>query len=338
MRDWLEHLLHEARVVELRHHDGDRWRSGLFDDQGALRAAIRARQDAGNLYTTVNRPHPTVKATNTMGAAALADDDIAVHTRLLFDFDPVRPKGTPSTDVELHAAMQARNALMGRLLSIGWPAPAVACSGNGAHLVYRVRLPVADDIEEMLATLYRGLRQDFSTGTCDFDATVRNPSRIWRLYGTRNRKGAPSHDRPHREALVTVPGLWEAVSPRRVAALAEHYARALRPHPVAPTGVRTQVSGEGDYSSLDVVRWFGAHGMYRRHLGQKKHAVACPWTHEHSSEPGPQDTSTVVWEATTNWPSFHCSHAHCEGRRITDVMQLWSDADAYCSRTWNQEA
>lgn len=338
MRDWLADLLREARVVELRHHDGDLWRSGLFDDLGAVHRTVTTLKARGNLYTTVNRVRDTVEATNAMGSAALTDADIATHTRLLFDFDPVRPRDMPSSRAELDAALKARLALMSRLLGLGWPVPAQAMSGNGAHLVYRVRLPVADDVREMLDAIYRGLRADFSTDAVSFDPTVRNPSRIWRLYGTQNRKGTHTPDRPHRESLVTIPARWEAVSPRLVANLAEYYARVLRPVPVA--GLKPQLcvntgAGAGDYTTLDVCRWFAAHGAYRRHLGQNKHAVACPWAAEHSGESAANDTSTVVWEASTNWPSFHCSHAHCEGRRITDVMAMWGDADAFCARAWS---
>lgn len=336
MHSWLQHLMHEARVIELRHHAGDRWHSGTFDDIGALRAVISERQGKGNLFTTTNRVHDTVTASNAMGSAALADADIAQHRHLLFDFDPERAdKGAPSDDDELAHAIDAQRSLMSRLLALGWPAPAAAISGNGAHLIYRVRLWCCEDTADMLATLYRGLRADCSTDRVQFDPTVRNPSRIWRLYGCENRKGTPAPNRPHRRALVTIPGRWDAVSPRKVAALADHYARALRPQQVMPAQARSgAMTGAGDYSTLDVCAWFAAHGGYRRPLGQGKHAVACPWTHEHSSEPHPGDTSTVCWEANGNWPTFHCSHAHCEGRSMRDVLALWADADSHCSRAW----
>ena len=47
------------------------------------------------------------------------------------------------------------------------------------------------------------------------------------------------------------------------------------------------------------------------------------------------DTGTVAWPATDGgWPTFHCSHDHCQGRRLLDVMQVWGDADAFCARAW----
>jgi hypothetical protein len=43
----------------------------------------------------------------------------------------------------------------------------------------------------------------------------------------------------------------------------------------------------------------------------------------------------VIWEADgEKWPTFHCSHAHCHGRKIEDVMSLWGDADRFCGRAY----
>lgn len=90
--------------------------------------------------------------------------------------------------------------------------------------------------------------------------------------------------------------------------------------------------GKGDYDTLDVVRWFQSHGHYGADLGDGKHAVRCPWVGEHSQQTEDEASDTVIWEADGRWPSFHCSHAHCDGRGIRSVMEVWTDADAYCSR------
>jgi hypothetical protein len=108
-----------------------------------------------------------------------------------------------------------------------------------------------------------------------------------------------------------------------------------RTHPELRLALVTRIDGEGDYRTLDVVGWFDAHDAYRRHISGDKYAVACPWEADHSNESGPFDTSTVVWEARgALWPSFHCSHAHCEGRNVRDVLALWGDADRFCRRAW----
>ena len=340
--DYLEHQLRDCGRIELRHQDGERWTSGLFDNLHALRSAIAGLAERGNLYTTINAPR-LIPTNNDMGSAALRDTDVGHYTRLVFDFDPVRGTGQPSTDDELALALALRNRFVQALRAMNWPMPATAVSGNGAHAMYRWRVPVTPELRDMLATLYRGMQAEFSTEQVLFDPTVRNPARIWRLYGSINRKGVATADRPHRLAQVTIPDRWAALAPQMVERLANRYAQQLASHRPAPTAVRLQpavrVGGRGDFRTLDVRSWFASRQAYKRPLVGGKHAVRCPWVHEHSNDDTPMDTSTVVWEAEPGlWPSFHCSHAHCAGRSVRDVMALWQDADAHCASQWAREA
>ena len=100
-----------------------------------------------------------------------------------------------------------------------------------------------------------------------------------------------------------------------------------------------RVVGAGDYTTLDVVAWFAAHGALKRRFGRGKHAVTCPWSSEHSTPDQPNGTDTVVWQARQRTlavlPLLACA---LPGRDIRDVMQLWGDADGFCSRTWRRSA
>jgi len=336
--EYLRRLLQDARIVEIRHNHKGRWRSGLFDNLIDLEHAIRERSDDGNLYTSLNRP-AGIKAGNTFGAHALCDDNIETITRIVFDLDPKRPTNTPSTDAELHAAIEARDLVVRTLTAHGWPLPALGMSGNGAHAVYRSCLRSTPAWRQQGATLYSGLRlrlQDqLAKLGVEFDVTVRNPSRIWRLYGTVNRKGEASIERPHRLATVTLPaGPWQTVK----TAIVERTVQALTPVVTRDTTRRTQthIDGNGDYATLDIVGWFTAHEAYRRPLALGKHAVTCPWVGEHTTTSPESGSDTVVWEATTGWSNWHCSHLHCEGRTLRDVIALWGDADAFCARAWRR--
>ena len=97
-------------------------------------------------------------------------------------------------------------------------------------------------------------------------------------------------------------------------------------------------TGNGDYNTLDAVSWFRAHGLYRRSLGTyngtPRHAVKCPFESDHSDTSTDQDTSTVIFENGSGWPGFHCSHDHCDGRTVVDVMEVLGDADSFCARYW----
>jgi hypothetical protein len=63
-------------------------------------------------------------------------------------------------------------------------------------------------------------------------------------------------------------------------------------------------------------------GMTGRMLGVDKVAVQCPWENDHSC--GERfDSSTVVFGPSGNGSNlgfFHCSHSHCSGKTIRDVL------------------
>lgn len=345
--DYLDRALADSRVLELRTKTPHGWRSGLFDSRGHLYSVIRRVTEAGLTgYLTLNRPRPDLVASNAMTDDPLRDDDIATITRLPFDLDPVRPTGASSTDAELAAAMRVRVHLVNLLSAAGWPMPALGMSGNGAHAVYRVMVKNTAEWRTGVATLYYAIRSRLAevcaAERVAFDVSVRNPARVWRIYGTVNAKGEATSDRPHRRAEITLPaGPWQAVPLRilertittwsPVVQAEQRQTRQERREAVA------RIEGRGDYSTLNVVAWFAAHGAYGRPLTDRRHAVRCPWTEEHSTAPRQGDSSTVVWETSAGgWPTFHCSHAHCQGRQLADVLALWRDADGFCSRTWER--
>jgi len=75
---------------------------------------------------------------------------------------------------------------------------------------------------------------------------------------------------------------------------------------------------------LDMGAEFERRGWYVRDLGAGKHAVRCPWIHEHSSVSG--DTETALFEPNIvggRW-GFKCQHDHCASRTIRDVWQLFA--------------
>jgi hypothetical protein len=216
--------------------------------------------------------------------------------------------------------------------------PALGVSGNGAHAVYRCLLRNDERTRAALRTIYRAYRAEFSTDEVLFDSTVHNPSRIWRLYGTMNRKGIPTADRPHRVAHIVIPHRWAAVAPEQVYGLAALYAEQRKPQMRLERSERLQACGSGDYATLNAPAWFQAHSGYRRALGTGKHAVRCPWDAEHQTTDPEHSTATVIFEADGGWPGFFCYHDHCEGRNIRDVMALWGDADRFCAREFRRTA
>ncbi len=333
MKDYLDLALRDAGVIELRHHDGQFWRTGWFDNTDALLDAANERAELGNLYTSINAPKPRV-VSNEMTGSPVTDKDIGWYVRLVMDFDPERPTGTPSSEIELNAACESRDRFVSAMRALDWPIPLHAKSGNGYHAMFRTRLPANAEVKEQLRVIYSGLHGDFNTPEVSFDRTVRNPGRIIRLYGSVNRKGNASPERPHRQSTVWIPREWRQVTQWQIDRLANAYAKAVETRYQPISRERQSIGGKGDYTSLDVVSWFQAHGLYLRPLEDNKHAVVCPWQSDHTTASPQHGGDTIVYSANADWPGFYCHHSHCEGRNIRSVISLFGDADQYCSTEW----
>jgi hypothetical protein len=333
--NYIEQLFKDNGVVELRIL-GARPTFGLYDDQDAFLRDARQYWKQGHVYSTLNAPKPRVVSNRLGHSNALKDEDIGWITRLPFDFDPVRPAGVSSSDAELEEAYHVRNRLIDFLSGSGWPEPIRACSGNGYHAQYATRLPNNSQITQVLGRIYQKLAQEFTTPTVHFDIKVRNPSRVFRLYGTVNRKGPFTEARPHRQSDVLMPYAWTEVDWEKLVKLDQHFLSTEASAELSSSKpVFFDCPGKGDYKTLDVVNWFKQHGFYKRPSAQLgKHYVICPWVFEHSSDDSPEKTDSIIFEADRGWPGFYCSHAHCEGRTIREVLWLWRDADHFCCRTY----
>jgi|GEM_PF-2298709 hypothetical protein len=157
----------------------------------------------------------------------------------------------------------------------------------------------------------------FSSSTAD--PQCKEPARMYYL---------PSHPPGGEAFALTHEGAW--LDPDDLPALPPEVARPPR----ANANGKGIGLGKGDYRTLDIESLFRSRGHYGRPMGGGKHAVLCPWFMEHTDPYArdAEDSDTVVWEASANqWPSFDCKHAHCEGRKIADVIRLW-DADRFCAR------
>ncbi len=186
--------------------------SGYFDDIEALaHAAMEVAPYAAGVYFTPNPVNPALLARAANRARAVnqeplsSDSDVVARRWLLVDIDAIRPAGISATDAEHDAASDKAKVIRDALAARGWPQPILADSGNGAHLLYRVDLPVDDG--GVVKRALEALAAEFDDDQSHVDTKVFNPARIWKLYGTVARKGDDLPERPHRMArILEVPG------------------------------------------------------------------------------------------------------------------------------------
>lgn len=323
-RDYYRRLLADNGRVEVRHHDGRRWQSYWHGDEEGLLGRLRACYRVGDLYTSLNAPKLGMPG----DGGPIKNDDVAWITRLPFDFDPVRPKDTPATLDMLEDALDRRGAFLGLLGAFSWGIPLLAMSGNGYHAQFRARLPNNPETRAMLDEIYLGLKPELSDDVVTFDVSVRNAGRIFRAYGSINRKGGGD-----RRSTVWIPPRWQQLGQADVERAASYYARK-RPQ-VVDRKPGPAITGKGDYTTLAIMPWLETNGLYLYRAGPSKHAIKCPWEDEHTTTTS--RSSTVVFENPGKWPAFHCSHSHCAGRNIRDLMALLGDADRFCFYEYGEE-
>jgi hypothetical protein len=202
-------LFAPGQVAELRALDAvtREWRrphtvSGYFDDWERL-AAVAMSIQARGIYVTLNPVNPALlaRANNRVrdmqaGESSTSDNDICARRWLPIDCDPARPTGISATAAEHDLALARAREIRDYLGTRGWPEPLLADSGNGAHLLYRVDLPVDDG--GLVAGALAALAFRFTDALVIVDEKNFNPARIWKLYGTVAAKGDATPERPHR--------------------------------------------------------------------------------------------------------------------------------------------
>lgn len=145
------------------------------------------------------------------------------------------------------------------------------------------------------------------------DPSVCDLPRVMRLPGTLHQK-----DTPRLVSILTSTGA--------VYSAAEVLAGLppLRDVTAAPARPLLAPGGQIDLASIDVVALCRAAGLSPRRLAggastDPVWAIDCPWRSQHTD--GAQGaTSTVVWESGAYPAAFRCLHAHCDGRRLRDLL------------------
>lgn len=316
----LEELLVPGQVFEVRVLDASRGRegmtetlSGYFDGDHLqeLAKVLSGIPYATGCYWTLNPVEPDLLARaayrlrKAVKGGGASDREVLRRVWLPIDLDPVRLSGISATDEEKARAFALADRIGAYLAEAGWPAPARLDSGNGAHLLYRVDLPVDD--EGLVESCLKALDRKFSDAFTKVDTSVANPSRIWKLPGTPARKGDDTRTRPHRMArVIDIPRELQAIPVACLHALASE------------VGVHTEASSEVVASRLgafDPEAWIHRHGLdvQEPKLADGGRVWAfreCPW------RPG-DGASAFMAQLASGAMSAGCHHDTCPGSRRT---------------------
>ncbi len=330
-------LFDPGDVIELRAFPKGRKRTdaGYFDaDHWDALADHAARLSAGGaaVYITLNPVDPQLlsRYSNRVEAYAKStttDKQVTRRRWLLIDLDPVRPAGTSATDTQLEAARIKAREVCSYLVGIGWPAPVVAISGNGYHLLCAIDLPNDEASTALVKAVLLALGERFDDAHTKVDHSVFNAARICKLYGTVANKGDHTAAAPWRlsrlletpaRAVVSV-GQLAMVQPPALAATTVA-APGTRPVSTAPT---TRTAG-----SFNLEDFLARHGMvytYGQHEDRERFKLAaCPFNSEHVNG------EAAVFRKPSGELGFKCQHDSCASkgwRMVRDLLDGPRKAD-----------
>lgn len=238
LRKWYDIFKDNHYLVELRLIDPQTSKtySGYFEDADTIIKALEPYEHCNQyfvlnriderLYKRQQKDHFVCKPKETT-----SDKDIEGYDWIMIDIDVERPSGITSSDEELNYAKKKANEVYAYLRDANFEKPVVCCSGSGVHVMYKVELANDEENRKLIKNFLDALGMMFSDEKVHIDSCVGNPARLCRLYGSVNRKGANTEERPHRMAYIAKAP--DEVKPTDIAYIKK--IAALVPEPEAPS-------------------------------------------------------------------------------------------------------
>ena len=305
------------RRTDAGYFDGEHWNE-LSD------SAARMSNRGAAVYITLNPVDPQLLSrycnrVQEFAPATTTDKQIMRRCWLLVDFDPVRPTDTSATDIQLKAAKIKAAAVHLYLAGIGWPAPLVARSGNGYHLLYAIELPNDDESAALVKAVLVVLGDLFDDSQTKVDRSVYNAARICKLYGTVANKGDHTPAAPWRLSKLLQ-------TPERVVVSVEQL-RQLLPSPVVAaakpiTSLNERLSGQ--FSLEDFLTRHSMEYKADQHDGRERFKLSvCPFNPEHVNG------EAAIFRKPSGELGFKCMHDSCSSKRWRDVRELLDGAPGH---------
>jgi len=174
----------------------------------------------------------------------------------------------------------------------------------------------------------------FNTSEVKVDTSVFNPSRVWRLYGTWNRKGENTPGRPHRQAMI-----YCDETPNDLIAMSREQLVAIQPVQFESNTTHGS-SGSGNF---DLEDWINEHRLKLVPYGLRgpmdwKHDLAgntgkrwvlqtCPWNPDHDNG------AAFIVQRAEGPVAAGCHHNGCYGKGWHDLRDViepgWQKRKSY---------
>src|SRR6185312_8998085 len=197
-----------------------------------------------------------------------------------------------------------------------WPKPAVAHSGNGVHLLYRVDLPNDEESRDLIKHGLEALAARFDDDAVKVDRTVFNAARIIKLHGTVATKGDHVPGAPWRlSKLLSVPHPIAAVSIEQLKELAAEIQPA-QPAPVAFRDPSLKAWGEAEVAAFLTRGGIEAIGPEPHDGALRWKLKVCPFNPDH----GPGEAA--VFLRSEGRLGFDCKHNSCADKHWRDLRTL----------------
>lgn len=316
-----ENKLFEIRIIP---NKGKKTLSGYF--QTADKAIEKLnKQDLknSNVYIVLNEINEACYSREqrdnfVLSDTTTSDNDIVVRDWILVDLDPIRPKGTSSTDEQIKKALEKSSKIHNFLLEQGFPRPIVGFSGNGYHLLYRIKMLNNDENKELLKSFLVALDELFSDDVVAVDQVNFNAARVCKLYGTVAHKGISTPERPHRQSkIIKIP---DEVIPVE-SAYFKKICNIVKPEEHKPS----RYNGYST-SNFDIEEWMTKYGLnytaYSYGTGTKYCLDHCPFNESHTKK------DAAIFKRSNGAIAFKCLHNSCADKTWQDVRMMF-EPEAY---------
>ena len=308
--------------------------SGYFTNADTLvRELLKLNpSESGNVYITLNNINSACYSRQQRDIfvknckVTTSDNDIFGYDWLMLDFDPKRPSGTSSSDAELEIAHQKAVQVYRYLNERGFNQPVVAVSGNGYHLLYKIRMQNTTENCRLIENTLKTLNTLFGESDIDIDTKVYNPSRICKLYGTVACKGADTSERPHRlSKIISMPNEIKVNSK----SLLESIVNIIPTQPEAP-----QKYNNYNPNKFELENWLTEHNVSVTQKsnfngGTKYILENCPFDSNHKGK------DACLIQLPNGAICFHCFHQSCSDKKWKDFREFF-EPDAYQKKEYHQ--